>query len=247
MTDRQQMELQQMAEEISNKRHKLQDAKFHMSRFQVKFDDFMEVFHEKKANYLIQGLLCLAALLFDFLVSEKSLGYLAQIIRMPVGLIALLFSILDAGLAILASGGLAGSNFVKKKKHVRMWRPILFVLAAIKIALFIMLIWTSYNIVDANGKLIQSLTTMDYVRIILPQVLFIAAIYVVLAKAGFGLYYLVGNSYFAIKKFLITDVNKLESEIKNNCTEFKSLCDFYKLNTEELLKEYKIIEPKVTE
>ena len=151
MTDKQKMDLQVIADNIFSLKDKLDNAKLYQNKYDDGYKDFAEVFSEKKGGYLVQGIICLAVLIFDFWVSEKSLLYLSQILIIKVEFIAILFSLLDGGIAILASGGLSGTNLVLRKRLQRTWRPVLIVLAIAKIILFTILIYTSYYFVDVDG------------------------------------------------------------------------------------------------
>jgi len=240
MTDKQRMDLQVIAENILSIKNKLESAKHYLDEYKKKYDEFVEVFQENKGAYLVQGIICIAVLIFDFWVSEKSLLYLAQILRIKVEFIAILFSLLDGGIAILASGGLAGTNLNIRKNMQRTWRPVLVVLAVVKIILFSILIYTSYYMVDVDGRVIFQLGTWDMIKILVPQIFFVAVVYFVLGKAGFGLWYVVGRMYFGLWKFLLSDPDQLEAKLKEQCNDFKATVENFKLDVFQIAKKYNI-------
>ena len=240
MTDKQKMELQVIADNIFTLKSKLERVKSHLEEYKEKYNSFVEVFEENRSGYIIQGIICIAVLVFDFWVSEKSLLYLAQILRIKVEFIAIVFSFLDGGIAILASGGLSGTNLVSRKKLQKTWRPILFILAFVKIILFALLIYTSYYMVDIDGKVIFQLETWDMLKILVPQVFFVALIYFVLGKAGFGLWYISGVVYFSVWKFLLSNPDQEEAKLKEQCNDFKGISESFGLNVFETAKHYNI-------
>lgn len=240
MTDKQKMDLQVIVDNIFSLKNKLESAKHYLNKFNKKYNDFVEVFQENKGGYLVQGIICLAVLIFDFWVSEKSLLYIAQILRIKVEFIAILFSFLDGGIAILASGGLAGTNLILRKKMQKTWRPVLIVLAVVKIILFSILIYTSYYMVDGDGRVIFQLGTWDMPKILVPQIFFVAVIYFVLGKAGFGLWYVVGTMYFGLWKFLLSNPIQEEAKLKEQCNDFKSTAENFGLDVLQTAKQFNI-------
>ena len=240
MTDKQKMDLQVIVDNIFSLKNKLDNANRYLNEFNKKYNDFVQVFQENKGGYLVQGIICLAVLIFDFWVSENSLLYLAQILRIKVEFLAILFSFLDGGIAILASGGLAGTNLILRKKMQKTWRPVLIVLAVVKIILFSILIYTSYYMVDVDGRVIFQLGTWDMLKILVPQIFFVAVIYFVLGKAGFGLWYIVGTLYFGLWKFLLSDPIHIEAKLKEQCNDFKSTAENFGLDVIQTAKQFNI-------
>lgn len=242
MTDKQKMDLQVIVDNIFSLKNKLDSAKHYLNEFNKKFNDFVEVFQDNKGGYLVQGIICIAVLIFDFWVSEKSLLYLAQILRIKVEFIAILFSLLDGGIAILASGGLAGTNLIVRRKLQKTWRPVLIALAIVKIILFSILIYTSYYFLDVDGKVIFQWGPWDMMKILVPQIFFVAVIYFVLGRAGFGLWYVVGTIYFGLWKFLLSDPIQEEAKLKEQCNDFKSTAENFGLNVLETAQQFNIKE-----
>lgn len=242
MTDKQRMDLQIIVDNILSIKNKLDSANYYLKEYNEKYNEFVAVFQENKGAYIVQGIICVAVLIFDFWVSEKSLLYLAQILRIKVEFIAILFSLLDGGIAILASGGLAGTNNNLLKKMQKTWRPVLFVLAFVKIILFSILIYTSYYMVDFDGRVVFQLGTWDMIKILVPQIFFVAIVYFVLGKAGFGLWYVAGRMYYGLWKFLLSNPIQLEEKLKELCNDFKSTTENFNLDFIKTVKEFNIEE-----
>lgn len=240
MTDKQKMDLQIIADKITSIKSNLDSARHYLTEFNKKYNDFFEVFQEHKGTYLVQGIICLAVLLFDFWVSEKSLWYLFQIIRVKVEYLAILFSLIDGGIAILAIGGLAGTNLILRKKMQKTWRPVLIILAIIKVILFFILIYNYYIHVDENGKVLFELGSLGMIKTILPQVFFIAIIYFVLGKAGFGLWYVIGTFYFGTWKFLLASPIQEETKLNEQINDFKTTSENFGLDVIQTAKQFNV-------
>lgn len=234
MNDKQRMELQEIADSVHTLESKLKDALKFTAKFETSYNDFMDVFHEKKGWYLIQGFICLAVLVFDYLVSGKTFLYLAQELNIPVELIALIFSFIDGGIAILASGGLAGKDWTKAKNMKKLWRPVLAILAFLKILLYIYLLYKTQNTVDPITGTILQFEIIEMIPILLPQVMFFIIIYLVLGLAGFGLWYIVGQFYFGLLRFLSSNPNVYENGIIEKVNDFKTKCEYYELKVKEV-------------
>lgn len=235
MTDKEKNDLNEIADNIKSLENKLTDANRYDAEYIRKFNDFEDSFQEKKGMYLIYGVICLAVLVFDFWISEKSMEYLSIILGISVALIALIFTFIDGGLAILASGGLAGNNSVKVKKWQKQWTPILIIMAVIKIALFIGLLFTHYN-----SETSSQMGLSENLKIILPQILFVIIVYSVLGKAGFGLWYVVGLAYFALRKFLLPNSISIENKLKEEISDFHKTCERYKIDAKQTAREFQI-------
>jgi len=173
---------------------------------------FFGAFQGQLGKYAVEGVICFLVLLFDFWVSSKSLHFLAQLVRIHVGFIAFIFSILDGGVAILASGGFA-INVIDQIKFKKMWRPILWGLAVIKIVLFTFLVVNSSIIIDPiTNQTVYGIGSKEVITNILPQAGFIILVYAVLHFAGFGLWYVVGNIIYACREFLISKPEHLRTK-----------------------------------
>jgi hypothetical protein len=174
------------------------------------------------------------------MVSVRTMLYLSDILRIKVEFIAIIFSILDGFIAILASGGFARIQHQKEKMQ-RRYRPILVLLAIVKITLFLVYLYNS-NLTVENGEMISQLSTLEFLRILIPQVLFIVVIYLVLGIAGFGLWFIVGRVWYGVYKFLLTNPGDIEINLKKKCRYFVSVAEEYKLDYIEYAKKFNIYE-----
>jgi hypothetical protein len=242
MTDKQRMDLQVIADKILSLKKKLDLSIQYRQVYDAKYNDFVDVFHENKGESLVKGLLCLVVLIFDFIVSQQTLFYLAIILRIDVVFIAIIFSILDGGIAILASGGLAGTNPYSRRKMQKTWRPILVLLAVVKIVLFVVYLKYSYssNIIDVDGGVSSQWGGSEMLRILIPQIFFVAIIYFVLGVAGFGLWYIVGIAYYGIWEFLLTDPVVVENKLIEKCKEFKATAENFGSDADQAAQQFHI-------
>lgn len=227
------MDIDGLASNIKKLSIKIKEANHSNSKFSEKYQSFHKVFDENIGWYLIQGLLCIIVLLFDFWISENSMQYLSKLIRIKVQFIALVFTLVDGGIAILASGGLAGDNNLSRRNMRKTWQPILIVLGIVKIILFVFLIYSKYE---------DQLGMFQTIEVILPQVLFVIIIYFVLSKAGFGLWYILGKLYYGFWSLLLLDQNKLANEQNENCIDFQTLAHNQNIDPLTKARELGIIE-----
>jgi len=233
------MDLSKISTECKNLNLKLENSQKYNNEILKKEEDFDNIFTESKNINLIKGLLCLAVLTFDFMVSLKSFLYLSDLLRIKVGFLALLFSLLDGGVAILASGGLAGANPHRKKRMQNTWRPFLVLLALIKLVLFTLYVYNT-NIIEVEGEVLFQLTTSEMLKLLIPQTIFVIIIYLMLGIAGLGLWYIVGKIYYAILKLLQNDPKQIEKKLRDKLDEFKTTAEEYKIDFLEAIKEYGI-------
>ncbi len=227
------MDIDGLASNIKKLSIKIKEAEHSNSIFNEKYQSFHKVFDENIGWYLIQGLLCIIVLLFDYWVSGNTLKYLAQTIKIPVQFLALVFTLLDAGIAILASGGLAGDNNLSRKNMRKTWHPILIILGVAKLTLFVFFVYDRYQ---------NQWGFIEQIQTILPQVLFIIIIYFILSKAGFGLWYILGKFFYGIWSTLLLDQNKLVNEQHENCIDFQTLAHNQKVDPVTKARELGIIE-----
>ncbi|ROL57819.1 hypothetical protein D9V84_03645 [Bacteroidetes/Chlorobi group bacterium Naka2016] len=194
-------------------------------KFNKKKQDFLELFvHEKSGRYVVGGILCLLVLIFDYWVSHRSLEYLSDIIRVPKEFLALLFSVLDGFLAIFASGGFAGPDSSKKEKHRKSGIPILILLGLVKIILFIILVVNKYTEIDpVTSQEIYTLSTIDSIKIIGPQVIFVIIVYSILSTNGFGLWYILGLGYYGIYQLLLVNPESVKFKMRKAFNSLKEI------------------------
>ncbi|MFN3781517.1 MAG: hypothetical protein ACK4SO_05025 [Candidatus Kapaibacteriota bacterium] len=215
--------LNEISEKIRKKNESLLKARKSRVKFEKKKREFDEIFWEKKPTYLVYGIACIVVLIFDFIVSHQTLQYLARILRFPPASMALIFTILDAALAVLASGGLASNDSYKRKYYRMIFRPILILLGTLKLVLFGFFVYDSYLIIDAFGNKVFPLSTWEFLRVILPQIIFILIVYSVLTFAGLGLFYVFGELFFLIWKFTLDNPDEIEKQIRELFDDFRTI------------------------
>ncbi len=215
-------ELREISDKILQKNEKLLKARKAREKYEKKKSEFNEFFSEKKATYLIYGIACSIVLVFDFFVSHQTLQYLAKIIRVPPSSLALIFTLFDATMAILASGGLS-TNTYKRELQRKIFRPILTSLGLLKLILFGFYVYDSYLIVDAFGNRVFPLSTWEFVRVLLPQIIFIFIVYSVLTFAGLGLFYIFGGLILIVAGFLLDNPDEIEKKIRELFNHFRTI------------------------
>ncbi len=197
-----------------------------LNNWQIKYNVFASLFRRDHPGlYIAGGIICISILVFDFWVSKQSLEYLAILIRVPKEFLAVLFSLVDGFLAILASGLFAGHDRVKRQRQVVIGTTILLLLALTKLVLFVVLIFDYNPYIELFDERFNS--------VVLPQVFFIALVFLILKFFGSGLWYLVGHFYFRLYRLLLDDIEKINEEI---CEHFVSIESILKENGTELEK-----------
>ena len=228
------MSLQSIAESIRNLNDKKEKAIQYENEFVESNNKFHRQFEGNLDRYIISGILCIAVLIFDFWVSERSLHYLAYYLGIKVQFIAILFTLIDAGLAILANGSF-GANSWNLEISKKRWRAVLIILGIIKLVLFVMMV-----VFDdpSNQFTLSSILEKN----IITQALFITVVYSVLTYAGFGLWFLIGLVYFGTWKFLLSDPSKIELDLRKHWDHFKKFCLDNKLDPKQESEEFGIVQ-----
>jgi hypothetical protein len=186
-------------------------------KFEIKKSNFLSIFSIDERKYLLYGFLCILALFFDFWVSKITMKPLAKIPSIKPEVLTLIFNLMDAIIAILASGLLTTGALALAKAKSR-WRIILWSLCLIKIVLFI-----ATTTIKLNGKISR-----------LPMLLMVALVilvYTILDFAGGGLYYIVGIIKFWIKEAFIEEPAKLKNKLKAAWIEFDKKCTDYNIDS----------------
>lgn len=185
---------------IENKMKIDKDEKESLLRFDVE--------HTK---YLVFGLLSFLALVFDFWVSRETMKPLAQITKLKPEVVALLFNLLDALIAIYASGILA-KGIISIEKAKRVGGAFLWSLCGVKIILFVV-----------YGKIIVSghISIVGMVIIIALAIL----IYAILHFTGSGLLYILTRFKYWIIKTWADDPNTLKNNNRKAWVELDQKCN----------------------
>lgn len=176
-----------------------------------------------KKEHIYYAMLCVLALIFDFILSRITMKPLTKGTQITPELFALIFNLMDAIIAVLASGILA-YDLVGRQKQRKIWLPILWALCAIKIVLFI-------------GFAYKSTAIMGIVFIVALVIL----VYSILHYAGSGLYFLFGKiKYFVLEQWydnpttknqeLIAIKHEIDRECSNNNFDRNTFYQHYNLN-----------------
>ena len=231
-TEKHRMELQDIANDIESLKRRYDRVKQSNEKHSNKYLDFQKIFSENKSIYIIQGIICIAALVFDFWVTSTSIEYLTNVINVNSVYLAVLFSIIDAGVAILASGKLSGDDPLKVKKYKRLFRPVLVILGIVKAILFVSLIisqeestYTGIVSIFANSAILQA---------VIIQFVFIATVYFILGIASIGLWFIFGRLYFQFWKFLLASPYIYENKIIKKQNDLKAAAQYHKIDYSSL-------------
>ena len=164
------------------------------------------------------GVLCSIALLLDFFVNTNTMEFMPRLFSnfdIPVTIFAIIFTFLDAMIASLQAGSFAKTP-LEKAAAKRIWRPILWSLAGVKLVLFVIFILIKEINISGLG--------VDLVFTFL-QVFLLIIVYLILDFAGEGIYYVTSKSKFIflrniwyVSPFKLID-NKINllKKLKRNC------------------------------
>ena len=166
----------------------------------------LEFMSDINKEHIYFAFLCILALIFDFILSRITMKPLVKSTNMEPEVFALIFNLMDAFIAILASGILA-NDLLGKFKHKKIWIPVLWVLCLIKITLFVGFAFSSMKLIG-----------------ILFIVLLVLLVYAILHFAGGGLYFLFGKIKFAFLEIWHDspiqkkqELQKLERQLSMTC------------------------------
>lgn len=208
-------QIKELKVEILSLFERLKRSKASLENYLINFKEFKSVFTENSGLYIVGGIVCLGVLVFDYWVSKQSLEYLANIVRVPSGFLAILFSIVDGFLAILASGLFAGHDVVKRKRYKLIGTIILFLMGIIKLILFVILVYNYNPEMEFFDERFNS--------VVFPQAFFVALVYLILKFFGSGLWYIFGHLWFAIYKTLIDNPNLIIDKIRKHFMSMENL------------------------
>ncbi len=214
--------------------NKLNKLHLQYDNMQIKFAElnakkknFYSTIATRESKFTWMGMLCLAALGFDFIINSATLHWMPEMlgVNIPVQVFALIFLIIDAVIAALQAGAFE-NDAIEKAKAKRKWRAILWTLAGLKSALFI--IFTHIvKVGEFEGTIVMTVI----------QIAFLILIYAILDKAGEGVYYLVQWTKFKMMEEILyvkpevisNQANKIYSAIESKCPQFN-------LNYDEFLR-----------
>lgn len=156
-------------------------------------------------KFILYGLLCLAAIFFDFVITNKTMVSFEEFL--PPAILAIILSFIDLSVATLQAGTFskttAGKTIARKQ-----WRPVLWGLGLIKILLFIILVYFIYPD-EFESSTNWLLTIIELLLLIL--------VYIILDFAGEGIYFIFNKMKFTfLKKVWYEDLepSKVDSRTK---------------------------------
>lgn len=173
--------LKPIADKINSIDSKIDQARLDQENAKTSESKFLKLFTTPYGKYILYGILCLVALLFDFFVNKTTLIWLDRLTGLPVEVFAIIFLVIDGCVAVLAAGLLA-KDYIEKTKQRNMWRPVLWGLGIVKIVLFVVFVSL---VQKGSGNIDWVMTGI--------QILFVALIYIILDNSGSGLYFLLGK------------------------------------------------------
>ncbi len=194
--------LKPIADKIENTYHKFHAIPEKLKNFNDVKSKALFPFDGAGSKYVIFGILSLLALVFDFWVSNKTMLPLARITKLRPEFVAILFNLIDAFIAIYASGLLA-NGIIQTKIHKRNGGILLWSLFALKMTLF----FVFTRVISSSSGSQSPIGTIVIVGIAV-------LVYTILHIMGGGLLYIFYNIYFSIKEKFIGNSNKVK--IKNN-------------------------------
>lgn len=202
------------------------------SSSKLRFDSH---FGESAGKYAVLGLLCVAAMIFDFMVNSRTMAAFGKLLHTNTSVLASILTVLDGFLAIQASGLLDRRSEVLKERGRKLWLVVLWIVAAVKIVLFITF-WLKFAHVTVGAQELPK-----NILNALPNVIFTVVIYAIFHFAGAGLWYIYGNVWYAALRMFGYDILKLRSERSKYESELKSYCRVAGIEMNEVNKQYSIV------
>lgn len=218
------------ADKIRKKQASLPEAERKLEEFNKNKQEFLKFFEPPFTKYIPIGGIAILAVIFDFILSNQTLQPLTQAehIQNFTRLIALMFNLIDVGLAILASGILA-HDLIGKVKAKKVWQPILWAFCAVKITLFVIF----STLKNSNGSI--SYTGMAII------VVLVILVYLILDFGGAGLAYFIGQAKFAIQKnIFMEEPVKIQRDLQELCHNLTTECSKYKFSISDVREHFRI-------
>ncbi len=219
--------LEKYAKKIQQQERRCERVQIRLAAIEEAEERLQQAF-PSASEYVLMGLGCSAALIFDFFVSRTTVSWLATLIGIPAAFLALAYTLLDAGFAALASGR-TGKNPLEKRLFQKRWQKVLWSLAAIKIALFAAFIFFVRQ--QTSASLISQLFELLF------QTAMVGIIYYVLHHAGAGILYVIWKGILAIRKLAIGTPQRCKAKIQKLCFKFLEEVQQMKLDLEKLCQQ----------
>lgn len=191
---------------------------------------FMNFFDGKAhQTFLVMGVIAIVAVIFDFVLSTTTMRPLPPKV-IPSEFKALIFSVIDFGVAILASGvfaiGAVAAALMKKR-----FRMILWMLCIIKVALFA---FTQFKV---GGKVDPKATIFMIALVVL--------VYVILDVCGGGLAFVFGKIKYWIQKQLIIPPAKIKYILNNEWNDLGKDAVKFNFLKKDVLNHFGLVDPPI--
>lgn len=204
------------------------------SSSKLRFDSH---FGESAGKFAAFGLLCIAAMVFDFYVNSRTMGVFARLLHTSTATLAVILTLVDGFLAIQASGLLERRSDVLKDRSMKTWVFVLWAVAFVKILIFVTFIF-KYTTLTVDGA--QTAMMDALIIIVLPQAIFTLIIYSILHFAGAGLWYYYGNIWFSIRRLFEPNLRQLKAQYHEYVAQLKAHCSKVGVDPVEVERQYHI-------
>ena len=223
-----------LVEDIRKTTLKIDKAETWQGKFNQAKAQFDHHFGESSGKYAVLGLLCVAAMVFDFMVNSRTMASFGKLLATKTAVLATMLTILDGFLAIQASGLLDRRSEILKGRSSKLWLWVLWTIAGVKIILFL-LFYQMQATLWVNGQIMPKVMLPA-----LPIVAFTLVIYAIFHFAGAGLWYVYGNIWYTARRLFGPDLLKLRSDLRKYESELKSHCQNTGVSLEEVERQYSI-------
>ena len=223
-----------LAADIRRVSMKIEKAQAWHDRYNKGKGTFDSYFGDSVGKYAAFGLLCIAAMVFDYYVNSRTMAVLGRLLHTSTSLLAFILTVVDGFLAIQASGLLERRSDVLKERSMKMWTLVLWMVGTVKIILFATFVF-KYSTVMINSTVVNALLI-----IVLPQTIFTLIIYAILHFAGAGLWYYYGSVWYAIRRIFTPDLVRYKAEHDEYVAQLKAHCQKVDIDINEVERQYRI-------
>jgi len=209
------------ADKISNMSAMIPELEKKLADVLERRKGFDNLISSKSQKLISFGVLCLLALAFDYVVSNSTMAPLARYIGIKIFILALIFNVFDAIVAILASG-VTAKRVIDTKNLKKIWRPVLWLLFIIKSSLFIAFALKGHS---------------NVLEIILMLALAFL-VYIILDFAGEGLYFIFGKiKYWFLMEIWNKKPDDVRKQIQRQCRKLSNEIKDFGYDEDEVYKE----------
>ncbi|MFP4527158.1 MAG: hypothetical protein ACLFQX_01295 [Candidatus Kapaibacterium sp.] len=220
--------LKEVVNKIKKTSNNMPKIREEWAKLQEKKKRFFLIFDEPFGKYYIFAMMCIAALFFDFIVNNTVLIWLADLTEAPVQIFAIIFLLIDASVAIFASGIFA-KDIVELDQQRSRWVKVLWAIAIVKIALFVIFVHFVYA------------DTYEYSLIMtLVQIGFVLLIYLLLHFGGSGLLFILGVFWYnlILEMLWCQNPQEIQNRLKKYWSELNNRINKYNFSKESVLDYY---------